>query len=1334
MIKKRSQGSYKKKDRAFLEVNPRKVLEGDTIIIMGSGWDGCPVKIEFDRKSIKPIRLSQGIPVPQGVLPDATGNFVVTVSTFNIKPGKHRITVTSTHRRRKIRASESLEISERPHYDFDLEPEVGKEDMKEMAYNRSLDFFNRRFKYIGFIPPGTREIQINQIRNLRERRDRMRQKKNLSEDLFEEPEPSPPVPMVCNWTPVGAGPVPKGQTEGSPTQPIAGRTISIAIDPVTPGRVYIGTAGGGVWKSIDNGVTWSPKTDYNMSMAIGSLAIDPNNNLRIFAGTGEYHHTSTGGLTYYGNGILRSEDGGETWTELATNTLERDEISRILFDPTDPTSQRMFLSSATGVYESTSGGTMWSQLRAGSASDLVLIVDPVLPQTIKLIGSFYGSGLWTSTRTGTSWSNWTQITDTTFPTNFDRIAMGQSKNNPNTIYVIFAKAYDSGIAIVKTTDAGSSWAPVTVRLNKEANGATMNTLGHAHSLTIPASDLIAPPVAHSYTTSSSSPGPPPHTHTFTLAASEIQELAGGNRIYKQTDPDATGHQHYFLIKTIAQTWYNLHIAVHPNDTNIIYFGEIRLWKNTSGGGVFNDITDGEPVGPPPPGVPIGIHVDQHAFAFDPSNSDIVWACNDGGVYRSENGGQTWSHRNRDLATLQYMHVSSHPQWEAVMLGGTQDNGTHRYSGNPAWEFSAYGDGGFTAIDPNNPTRMYHGYVRNIFYRSDSAGALGTWTLKKGAITGDPEFYPPFTLDPSNPDVCYFGNNKLWRSPDNADNWSAITNVLTGNITAIAVHPTDSTTIYLGTSQGSVYRVQKTGSTWTLADVTTTDLTGPDLPSGLYISDLAVDTAGTVWVTFSSVTWTESTGEFTNNHVYRRLSGGNSWETRSNGLAQANPINTIVIDPTNSNRLFCGGDLGVFRTEDAGGMWTAWDEGLPNVPVFHLEIHNPLRLMRAATHGRSVWERPIDVAMCPMVDLYIRDNILDTGRVLPSPDHQPHPFDPNTLVHHWESVDIKVDAMEGQPPEFQTASHITDYVAFESDLQHRTARRGEINRFYVQLHNRGVNKATNVQARGFFAEAHAGLPPLPSDFWSGGKPFTGTPLGTDWTPIGPTQTISVLEPAEPAVVEWDWLVPTTAHKHSCLLALSSCAEDPLAGTGIFNADYLVLNRKHVALKNLHVEDAVMGMPLPPEEAYIIYFRAPYQRELVGDVVFHWGSLPKETVIFVAFEIPLDKKPVVMAKAGDLKRNGITLARQKRRLFQDKVEGRCGDIKRFDMRRIYQLSQTKERSTTIPLVRIPYERSLAMAINIVLPKNMKEQVVQFDVMLNSGSRTIGGSTYILRPGKK
>lgn len=1075
-----------------------------------------------------------------------------------------------------------------------------------------------------------------------------------------------PVRGKCNWTPVGPGPVPKGQTVETPWipgggGPVSGRVRAIAIDPNAPSNIYIGTAAGGIWKSTDGGETWSPKTDYAMSLSIGALAIDPKDSSRIVAGTGEYGTgTGTYGL-YYGNGILKSEDSGETWDELATSFFEHDEITRIIFDPTDPFGgQWLFLSSATGVYASNDGGDYWGLLRAGSASDLVLLVSGSAPtQTRRLIAAFVGSGLWTATQTGGgSWSAWTQIESPAVPTSItdmalSRIVLGQARDNPTTIYAAFAGL--GGLsAIARTTDGGDTW----------------------ESIIKPATPFIRADFA------------------FVIAA-------------------------------------------HPTDPDTVYCGSIFLFRSTNAGADWADITNGE-LDPPPEGIAIGIHADQHAFAFDPNDSDTIWSGNDGGVFRSTDAGTTWTHRNRDLATLQYNHVSMHPKWESVMLGGTQDNGTHRYSGNPAWEFSAGGDGGYTAIDPVTPTRMYRLSMYHFLDRSESAGAWKSWAPKflfNDNPGPDDEFYPPFALDPQDPSVAYIPlKGKLYRMTNFADNYDAVTTHLDGGISAIAVHPTDSDIVYAGTNTGHVYRVQRVGATWDFnsGDVTTTELAGGDLPAGLYISDLAVDTAGNVWATVSSIQWTEATGEFSNSHVFRF--DGTEWENRSNGLALANPINTIVIDPADESRLFCGGDIGVFRTENAGLDWEPWDEGLPNAPVFHLALHAERRLLRAATFGRSVWERPIDVDVCPMVDLYVRDNILDTGRFTPSPEQELHPFEPTKLVYHWHSADIKVDAMEkpeGQPnlpPAFQTPTPVEDYVFFESALQHRTARRGQTNRFYVQVHNRGVSKASNVQVRAFFAEGHAGLPPLPANFWSPPMPFAGTPSGPDWTAVANAHTFAELEPGEPGVKEWDFVVPSDAYKHSCLLVVTTCAEDPLTS---FPFDKLVRYRKQVALKNLQVEDAVMGAFLLPDEAFVLQFRSPYPHASLGDVLFQWGNLPRETQLFVAFERLPGGEPAVRARPGELKRGGVAPARGRERLFRERLEGRSGEIRRFDLKRIYRLSRSSDRTTVIPSVWIPHDRSLAMAMNFMLPKNSKRTPFQFDVIQRSGKQNVGGCTYLLRP---
>lgn len=1298
-----------------IELNPSLARRGDPIIVRGTGWPDCPVILLIDQKTTGPSRVSSGLLSGVEISLDASGGFVAEIPTYNLKEGKHTIAARSLHAHLAVTVSKPLmlearqgvsELMEKIEKEIDKRKDEKEEDDNEEEgwdppYWRQLDWFQRRFGHLGYIPEGIREKQISEIRKLRI---------GQGYQMKDQPspgtgEPSQPVPGSCNWTPVGASPlVVNANTAWS------GRTISIAFHPTNPAIIYIGTANGGVWKTIDGGQTWSPKSDYQRSLAIGALAIDPNDPQRIFAGTGQYG-TAVG--TYYGNGILRSIDGGNTWSELATATFVRDEISRMLFDPTDATSQQMFLSSTTGVYSTPDGGNNWTLMRAGSASSLVLIATA---SNIQLIAGFAGSGIWTASRTGGAWSAWTQFVSPSFPSSFQRIALGQSAGNPQTIYAAFSSG--SGIAgMAKTNNAGAAWSRVTPPLatNINTQSSSAGAPLHTHDVIIAAADLTAG-LAKVITTAAASTGPA-HTHTISVTAAQMQMMAAGlGSVSITTDPDATGHSHSFLLdrRISGQTWYNFHISPHPTNPNTVFYGEVGLWKTDTGDGPWTPL-------------PI-MHTDNHAFGYEPSNPTNVWSLCDGGVYRSADSGATWAHRNRDLATLEYISVAQHPQWETILIGGTQDNGTHRFTGSPAFILSHGGDGGFTAIDQANPHRMYHEYVHNIFYRSDSSGDPGSWVQKNAGITGGSEFYAPFALDPSNNNTCYFGGAQLWRSPDNADTWSAITNVLTGNLTVIKVHPADSNTIFTGTTAGRIYRVQKTGMTWNLADVTTTDITGPNLPAGVYISDLDIDNAGNIWVSLSSILWSESTGEFTNDHIYRRAAGSTTWESRSTGLAQANPINSIVIDPLNSNRLFCGGDIGVFRTENAGAMWTAWDEGIPNTAIFDIGIHNPRRLLRAATHGRSIWERKIDAVSCPLVDLYMRDNIIDSGRVQPVPEGVVHPIDSTIWVGHWQSEDIKVD---GPEPGFQTPAPITDYIAFTT-LQHRTTRRNQTNRFYVQVHNRGINTATNVQVRAFFAPASGGLPVLPADFWSAGKPFAGTPSGPNWTPVGPTINLGNLQPGDPAIAEWDWFVPASAPQHSCLMALCTCSEDPLSAAGTFNPDFLVSNFKQVTLKNLHVDDAVMGTAMPPEQAWVIDLNANSREERVADIHFRWGSLPKETKVFIAFTSP-ENKPALQAKPAELERFGIAISRKSADLFPEKIDNCREKPYPVDRKNIFQLSHVSRGMTIIPSVHLPAKGSLKMLLNIILP--VKEpRTYRFDIIQYFGKQVAGGNSYMVKGIKK
>lgn len=1187
-----------------VDLTANTVFRGDRIELRGRGFLDCAVFVEIDGKIAKDLRIARGFVVPDGLRPHGTGEFVAFVGTLTLAPGRHTIAVESRFEGKELRIERDIRVRARP-------TENGEEKGDEQPFDRTVDLFNRRFGLLGTIPPGVLAARRASLQRLRK-----------GQHAY-----SRIITPGCNWTVLGPSP---GISSGSPGfHPLSGKVRALAVDPIDGNTVYLGGAVGGVWKTTNGGESWLPMSDYQSTLAIGAIAIDPADSSHIYAGTGVY--PDSGYLDYFGNGILESTDGGATWMERATATFERQAISSIRFDPTDST--HMLLSSSLGVYESTDAGGNWRQLYAGLSSGVVLIrTGGVLSAVATISGSLYKS-----TYTSGAWQAWTKITSSAIPTSTWSAVIAQSHSAPQTLYAALAGyGADDLAGIAVSTDGGATW---TARNNP-------------------------------------------------------------------TSPS-------------NQLWHAFQLGVHPTDPNTVYYGEVNIWKTTDGGMSWTAVT-------------AGTYADQNAFAFDPSAADTLWAGNDGGVWRSTDGAATWESRNASLALSKCIQLAQHPTWDSVLLVTSQDDGAYRYQGQAGWELVGGGDTGPVGIDPTTPTTMYVGGHGVSIGRSDNAGAPYSFNDKTGAMSGQALFYPPFLIDPNGSNVCYFGAGALWRSADRADTWVAATNQLDPNndpivgqnyaISGIAVQAGNPDRVFVCSSHGKVYSIERTGADWTIPNVTTTEITGTGLPVGASLSDIVVDSAGTLWVTVSSLLIPLLENEFTNDHVYRLASGSTVWESRSNGLAVANPANTIVIDPTDDNVLYVGCDSSVFMTTDAGGTWTIWDDGLPNAPVYDLVLHQPRRLLRAATFGRSVWERPLDVAVAPAVDIYFRDNIVDTGRVQPTPSGVSDPFTPSTLDWWWQSEDIKVD---GPQPSYQTGNPITSYIDFEQTLLHTSPRRGEVNRFYTQIQNRGPSSAHNVMVRAFFVDAHAGLPTLPSDFWSNGSPFTADPSASTYVPVGPMRTISTLYPGAPAIVEWDYTVPLSAPEHSCLFVLATCDENVLDGSRSLDPNWLVQNSKQITLKNLQVLDAVPGTP----HMMMMRLFNDMKRDARYNIDVHWETVPVRSIVDVAFELLRGSEHVVEASSTALKRGGIATP-VARGLFPPTVADRCGGAIRIDRGRVYRAERGERSTSTIAGVRVPAESSIVILLRLVLPKDAAQTACRFDIVQRSGKRVVGGNAYEIR----
>lgn len=1055
------------------------------------------------------------------------------------------------------------------------------------------------------------------------------------------PQPVAPVAGVSNWVQLGPTAIPKGQTYGGPRVLVTGRVTGIVVDPTAPNTIYCATAQGGVWKTINGGSSWVATSDNEISLAIGALAMDPSNHLVLYAGTGEGNFS---GDSYYGNGVLKTTNGGASWTALATATFAGTRFSRIAVTPGTPT--RLFAATGAGIYRSTNAGVNWSLMSSGTPAGAMatdVAIDPTTPTTV--YAAFWGQGIYRCTNASAAAPSWTKLTTGLPASGFTRISLGISPSSPQTVYALIADAAYTVNGFYRTTNGGTNWS----------------------SIALPGGDI------------------------------------GG------------------------QGFYNLNVAVDPTSPDIVYLSGISLWKATrSGAGVWS-FTD---IG----GV---FHPDNHAVAFDPTNHLRVYAGSDGGIYRTTNGGATWDDSiNEGLCIMQCEFIDQHPTSDAVLFSGTQDNGTEQFRNSGVFNHADDGDGGYCAVDKTQPRNVLSTYYGNSPKRSTLGGKFGTWMSVAGGIAGPGLFYPPMALDETNSNNVAFGTDQVnLDAAQGTGGWPTKVTLpgMSGNVSAI--YYTNSSLIYVGTTTGQVYRLVKSG-TWTA-----TAIHAAPLPVGPFITDLATvpGSPNTVIVAMSG---------FGHGHVWRGVvpaAGATTWTNISGAGVSAIPDipgNALAIDPIAVNTYYVATDVAVYRTVNGGTSWAQFSEGLPNCAVFDLRLHNPTRLLRAGTHGRGVWERKLDVPSVSSVDLYFRDHLMSTGRILPSPDWVAAAFeDPlqyvnlGDLLSHWMCADIKVDALEGSPPAFQMPITSVDYLAFETKLQHRNAQRGNVNRAYVDVHNRGVAPGSNVAVKLLYADASAGLPPLPPDFWTA---FPNNSANTTlWHPLlkgaATFQTIATLSPTEPTILEWDFPLPTTAATHSCLLAVMDCPADPIpAGNKIFNVDTLVQNEKRVGLKNLHVVN------IPP--ATTLWATLDFHSLQGLSAIRVIGT--RESGAGLGFLLPKSvappagtkssKKAAKKAAATAPKLDGFVVSKTTDQMIKSLKELLPNEAAKFDLTRLYALDKQAKGGGVIPGIKIP-KNGLRAAVLLTAPTKT-DTFATFSVVQEESGKVVGGSTFVLRASKQ
>lgn len=875
---------------------------------------------------------------------------------------------------------------------------------------------------------------------------------------------------------------------------INGRIKCLAVHPTDGQTVYAGSAGGGVWKTTNGGQSWTATMHDEASLAIGAIAIDPTTPQTVYAGTGEPVHylslpvvlplTSVSWF-YEGEGVYKSTNGGGSWT--LTGPIGNEFIYRIAVDPFD--GDHLLCAGfstpagAGGLCRSTDGGATWTTVQPGVFTDVLF--DPV---------------------------------------NAGRAYAGQNNGG-----------------ILKTIDGGMTWTPKNTGLPATTSIGRVNlTLATA-----------LPDVLYAMIENDGTGGLLGVYRTATAA-----EGAGWAAV--AAPPVSTSF-----------VWWCQHIEADPTDAtgNIVWAGAVNVARSSNGGASWTLVTDAYGGTQPP------THSDQHALVFDPADADRVYIANDGGVFHGEYVGGptpvTWTKVSTGLVATQFYDLHSSSASRSMFGGGAQDNGSMISTGGLSYRHVYGGDGGYVAFHPTDPYTVYVQY-QNAAIQKSTDGANTFTPASAGIGPGGPFPATVLAMDPVNPLILFSGTGAVYRSANGGGLWAAASPGL-GTVTEVAIAPSSGAVIYAGTVAGGLHQATDGGVTATsFLNITPVVAGWPTR----WLSGIAVHPtdSNTIYVSFLGFN-----GTAVSNHVWKGVfsMGSWTWALRAGGLPDV-PVGAVVFDPATSN-LYVATDVGVFRSTDDGVNWLPFEIGLPNVPVVDLALDPVRNLMRAATHGRGIYQVSL-AAPTPQVDIYLRDNLLDTGEVLPSPSGVPDPTAPATWAYHWQSADIKVDA---QP--YAATDALVDGVEFDdpahpypfpiediAGIPHENPVRTEVNRVYVQVHNRGWDTAGQIGLKLLYADAGAGLPALPADFWA--NYATDAYDQTQWKLIG-NHTFTSVRPAVPQVWSFNWTPPATVSNHVCLLAMVDSPQDPLnpAAQTELNVDVLTPNNKRITHRNTHPVD-------------------------------------------------------------------------------------------------------------------------------------------------------------------
>ncbi|UXI68186.1 WD40/YVTN/BNR-like repeat-containing protein [Tahibacter amnicola] len=743
-----------------------------------------------------------------------------------------------------------------------------------------------------------------------------------------------------------------------------GRVVDIASVPGAPYTFYVAYASGGVWKTTNNGVSFEPLSDRLPTMVTGAIAVDPQKTDTLWVGSGEPNSSRS---SYGGLGVFRSDDGGKSFRPMGLDDTDR--ISRILVHPGD--SDTVYVAAigklyteggSRGIFRTRDGGKTWQHVLKGESpwtGAIDLAMDPRDPNVLyaaqwererkpwKFVESGKGSGIYKSTDGG---ETWTRLAGG-FPTGakVGRIGLSIAASQPDTLYASVDNWDELPADQQEKSDRSLSAASLRTMSKEEflrQDPEEIETFIRNNDLdtALDATALIDKVRKDEVTLAdlvrkldASSTG---------FDADKIRGL----EIYRSDDAGKTWrrtNQHPLREVNYSYGYYFGVVRVSPTDPEHVYAQGLPMIESTDGGKTWHGLNDPQ------------VHVDYHELLIDPNYPQRLIAGNDGGVDMSYDGGKTWIKLDaQPVGQLYTINVDMADPYN--VCGGFQDNGTLKGSSRTKWrqheDWSEVGggDGMWCAFDLRDGQTFYSGYQFGNYSRSGGPG--GAQEVRARAALKDPplryNWLSPLVLSTHNPDVVYLAANRLFRSFDEGETWSAISPDLTtskqrGNvpfatISTVSESPRQFGLIWAGTDDGNVWVTDTAGTHWkNVADT---------LPADRWVSRVEASHHETrrAYVSLNGYRNDDGTP-----YLYRTDDLGQRWTSIGKGLPDE-PINVVREDPVNADVLYVGTDRGVYVSRDRGNSWESLQANLPNVPVHDLIVHPRERELVAATHGRSAW--------------------------------------------------------------------------------------------------------------------------------------------------------------------------------------------------------------------------------------------------------------------------------------------------------------------------------------------------------------------------------------------